>query len=166
MCRVVDKLHNTLRGFKESCFLEGYSWQLRNCLLKSQIYAKTQEKKLIFHPRMLPAKVILDPVLTVDLPPALTAATGMDALSHNLEAFCAPGFHPMAEGIAQEGIRLVFEHLPTAVAQGDDLCARGQMLKRSALTRCRTSSLAGISLRLITQWRATTRNFTRALLPT
>jgi alcohol dehydrogenase class IV len=90
-------------------------------------------KKIIFHPRMLPARVILDPTLGVGLPPAITAAVGMDALSHNLEAFCAPGFHPLADGIAAEGIRLVKEYLPRAVADGADLEARGHMLVASTM---------------------------------
>jgi hypothetical protein len=90
-------------------------------------------KKIIFHPRMLPATVILDPELTVGLPPHLTAATGMDALSHNLEALCARGWHPMADGIAVEGIRLVREFLPRAVADGSDLEARQQMIAASAM---------------------------------
>jgi alcohol dehydrogenase class IV len=90
-------------------------------------------KKIIFHPRMLPSIVILDPELTVGLPPHITAATGMDALSHNLEALCAPGYHPMAEGIAVEGIRLVKQYLPRAVADGGDLEARMQMLVASSM---------------------------------
>lgn len=92
-----------------------------------------QEKKLIFHPLMLPAKVILDPQLSVALPSPITAATGMDALSHNLEAFCSPGFHPMADGIALEGMRLVKEALPVAVANGGDVDARMQMLAASSM---------------------------------
>lgn len=90
-------------------------------------------KKIIFHPKMLPAQVILDPELTVGLPPEITAATGMDALSHNLEALCSPFYHPMAEGIAMEGIRLVREHLPRATADGTDLEARTQMLVCSSM---------------------------------
>ncbi len=90
-------------------------------------------KKIIFHPDMLPAQVILDPELTVGLPPALTAATGMDALSHNLEAYCSPFYHPMAEGIALEGIRLVQQYLPTAVADGENIEARTQMLVCSSM---------------------------------
>jgi alcohol dehydrogenase class IV len=90
-------------------------------------------KRIIFHPRMLPALVILDPELTIGLPPELTAATGMDALSHNLEALCAPGWHPMADGIAVEGIRLVHDYLPRAVADGSDLAARQQMIVASAM---------------------------------
>ncbi len=92
-----------------------------------------QRKVIIFHPSMLPAKVLLDPELTTKLPAHITAATGMDALSHNLEAFCAPGYHPMAEGIALEGMRLIREYLPKACAQGDDLEARQQMLVASAM---------------------------------
>lgn len=90
-------------------------------------------KRIIFHPRMLPGVVILDAALTVGLPPRLTAATGMDALSHNLEAYCSPYFHPMAAGIALEGMRIVKEWLPLAVAQGDDLAARAEMLVASAM---------------------------------
>ncbi len=90
-------------------------------------------KTIIFHPKMLPAVVILDPELTVGLPAGLTAATGMDALSHNLEAFCSPLYHPMAEGIAIEGIRLIMEYLPTAVADGSNIEARTQMLVASSM---------------------------------
>lgn len=92
-----------------------------------------QVKKIIFHPLMLPKAVVLDPELTVGLPAKLTAATGMDALSHNLEALCSPFYHPMAEGIAVEGCRLVQRYLPRATAQGDDLEARMQMLVASAM---------------------------------
>ncbi|MEN8762455.1 MAG: iron-containing alcohol dehydrogenase [Thiogranum sp.] len=90
-------------------------------------------KRIIFHPAMLPAQVILDPQLTVGLPASLTAATGMDALSHNLEALCSPFYHPMAEGIAVEGIRLVKLYLPRAVADGSDIEARTQMLVCSSM---------------------------------
>ena len=93
----------------------------------------TKTKKLIFHPKMLPERVILDPTLTVGLPAFLTAATGMDALSHSLEAFCAPGFHPMADGIAVEGMRLVNSHLITAVNEPDNLAARMAMLCASSM---------------------------------
>ena len=92
-----------------------------------------QVKRIIFHPRMLPGQVILDPELTIGLPPRLTAATGMDALSHNLEALCAPAWHPMADGIALEGIRLVKEFLPVAMADGGNLNARMQMLAASSM---------------------------------
>lgn len=92
-----------------------------------------QRKKIIFHPAMLPARVILDAELTTGLPTHITAATGMDALSHNLEALCAPGFHPMAEGIALEGIRLVKNYLPAACSDGGDLVARSQMLVASTM---------------------------------
>ena len=90
-------------------------------------------KKIIFHPKMVPEVVILDPRLTTGLPPGLTAATGMDALSHNLEALCSPLFHPMAEGIGMEGARLVREYLPRVVADGRDLEARMQMLVASTM---------------------------------
>ena len=85
-------------------------------------------KKIIFHPKMLPSVVILDPNLTIDLSPRMTAATGMDALAHNLEAFCAPGFHPMADGIAIEGIRLIKKSLALAVKDGKNITARLDML--------------------------------------
>ena len=92
-----------------------------------------QVKRIVFHPKLLPAMVILDPQLTVGLPPAITAATGMDALSHNLEALCSPSYHPMAEGIAIEGIRLVSEYLPRAVDNGSDITARMQMITASSM---------------------------------
>lgn len=95
--------------------------------------ATNHVKKIIFHPKMLPSYVILDPELSVGLPAAITAATGMDALSHNLEALCSPFYHPMAEGIAVEGIRLVQQYLPTAVADGTNLEARMQMLVSSSM---------------------------------
>ena len=90
-------------------------------------------KKIIFHPKILPSIVILDPVLTVDLSPRLTAATGMDALAHNLEAFCAPGFHPMADGIALEGMRLIKKSLLIAVKNGKDLNARADLLAAASM---------------------------------
>ncbi|MCG2837866.1 iron-containing alcohol dehydrogenase [Photobacterium sp. WH77] len=90
-------------------------------------------KKIIFHPKMLPVCVLLDPAVTTGLPPHITAATGMDALSHNLEAYCANGYHPMAEGIALEGIRLIKAYLPQAVADGSNLEARTQMLVASSM---------------------------------
>lgn len=90
-------------------------------------------KKIIFHPKMLPALVIADPELTIGLPAHLTAAVGMDALSHNLEALCSPLYHPMADGIAIEGIKLVNETLIRAFDQGDDLYARAQMIVASTM---------------------------------
>ncbi|MBT3461522.1 MAG: iron-containing alcohol dehydrogenase [Gammaproteobacteria bacterium] len=89
--------------------------------------AETTRKVIIFHPLMLPKIVLLDADLTVGLPPHLTAATGMDALSHLLEAYCSPVFHPMAEGIARQGMVIVRDHLVRAVANGADLEARTQM---------------------------------------
>ena len=93
----------------------------------------THTKKVIFHPRMLPAQVILDPELTVSLPRAITAGTGMDAFAHCLEAYASPSYHPMAEGIAVEGIRLVKDYLLRAYHDGADLEARGQMLVAAAI---------------------------------
>jgi alcohol dehydrogenase class IV len=93
----------------------------------------THTKRIIFHPKMLPAVAIDDPALTVGLPPHLTAATGMDALAHSLEAFSGTGFHPLADGIAAEGVRLVKEWLPTAVANGKDLAARSNMLAAASM---------------------------------
>ena len=90
-------------------------------------------KKIIFHPKILPSIVILDPLLTIDLPPRLTAATGMDALAHNLEAFCAPGFHPMADGIALEGIKLIKTSLLKAFKDGKNIEARQNLLAASSM---------------------------------
>jgi alcohol dehydrogenase class IV len=92
-----------------------------------------KRKVIIFHPRMLPAQVIMDPALTVGLPPDLTAWTGMDALAHCLEACCARGYHPLADGIAVEGMRLVRDYLPVACADGGDLEARGHMLAAAGM---------------------------------
>ncbi len=97
------------------------------------INSRTGIKKIIFHPKFLPSIVILDPVLTKDLSPRLTGATGMDALAHNLEAFCAPGFHPMADGIAIEGIRLIKKSLLKAVKNGSDLDARSDLLAAASM---------------------------------
>ena len=89
---------------------------------------KNKTKKIIFHPKILPSIVILDPCLTVDLPPKITAATGMDALAHNLEAYCASGYHPMADGIALEGMNLIKRWLLIAVKEGKNLNARSNMM--------------------------------------
>ncbi len=97
------------------------------------INKETGVKKIIFHPKFLPSIVILDPVLTVDLSPRLTAATGMDALAHNLEALCAPGFHPMADGIAIEGIKLIKKSLLIAVKDGNNLEARLDLLTAASM---------------------------------
>lgn len=93
----------------------------------------THEKKIIFHPSIMPKVAILDPELTVGLPPKLTAATGMDALAHNLEAYCAPFYHPWSAGVALEGMRLVKDNLAKAVKKPKDLDARGNMLVASAM---------------------------------
>jgi alcohol dehydrogenase len=93
----------------------------------------THTKKVIFHPKMMPKVVICDPELTAGMPPAITMGTGMDALAHCLEAYCAPSYHPMAEGIAVEGMRLIFANLPKAVANGQDLEARAHMMSAAAM---------------------------------
>ena len=93
----------------------------------------SHEKKIIFHPAIMPKISILDPELTVGLPAKLTAATGMDALAHNIEAYCAPFYHPLAVGVALEGMRLVKDNLATAVKKPKDLDARGNMLVASAM---------------------------------
>ncbi|MEJ1096662.1 MULTISPECIES: iron-containing alcohol dehydrogenase [unclassified Pseudoxanthomonas] len=93
----------------------------------------THTKKIIFHPKMMPGAVICDPQLTVGMPPRITAGTGMDALSHCLEAYCAPGYHPMADGIALEGMRLVKNALPRVYTQPDDIEARGDMMTAAAM---------------------------------
>ena len=97
------------------------------------INKKTGIKKIIFHPKILPSIVILDPNLTVDLSPRLTAATGMDALAHNLEAFCATNYHPMAEGIALEGIKLIKKSLVVAFKDGKNIEARQNLLAASSM---------------------------------
>ncbi len=94
---------------------------------------KTGVKNIIFHPKFLPSIVILDPVLTIGLPPKLTAATGMDALAHNLEAYCAPSYHPMADGIALEGMKIIKEWLLEAVNNGTNIEARKNMLTAASM---------------------------------
>ena len=94
---------------------------------------ETGVKKIIFHPKFMPTVVILDPLLTIDLPPRITAATGMDALAHNLEAFCAPGFHPMADGIALQGLWLIKNSLSLAVKDGQNIKARSEMLAAASM---------------------------------
>lgn len=97
------------------------------------INTATKTKKVIFHPKMLPAVVISDPELTLGVPPEITAGTGMDALAHCLEAYFAPTFHPMSEGIAVEGARLVKKALPRAVADGSDLEARAMLMAAASM---------------------------------
>ena len=94
---------------------------------------ETHQKKIIFHPQMMPRIVILDAELTVGLPRGVTAATGIDALVHCFEAFCAPGFHPLADGVALEGMRLIHRYLPRACADGKDIEARAQMLAAASM---------------------------------
>ena len=94
---------------------------------------ETGVKTIIFHPKFLPSIVILDPLLTVDLPSKITAATGMDALAHNLEAYCAPGFHPMADGIALEGMKIIKDWFLKAVDDGSNVEARMNMLSAASM---------------------------------
>jgi alcohol dehydrogenase len=93
----------------------------------------THVKKIIFHPKVLPSVVVMDPELTVGMPRWITAGTGMDAFAHCLEAYCSPFYHPMSQGIALEGLRLVNEYLPRAYADGEDLEARAQMMSAAAM---------------------------------
>ncbi|SPJ31039.1 iron-containing alcohol dehydrogenase [Falsiruegeria mediterranea] len=93
----------------------------------------THEKKIIFHPLMLPKVVICDPELTVGMPKFITAGTGLDAFAHCVEAFCSPHYHPMSQGMALEGMRLVKDYLPRAYADGNDLEARAHMMSAAAM---------------------------------
>ena len=95
--------------------------------------SETEEKKIIFHPKFLPAVVICDPELTVGMPNFITAGTGLDAFAHCVEAFCSPHYHPMSQGIALEGMRLVKDFLPRAYSDGTDLEARAQMMSAAAM---------------------------------
>lgn len=95
--------------------------------------SETAEKKIIFHPRILPTVVICDPELTVGMPPAITAGTGLDAFAHCVEAYCSPHYHPMSHGMALEGMRIVREYLPRAYADGTDIEARAQMMSAAAM---------------------------------
>lgn len=94
---------------------------------------ESHEKKIIFHPKFLPAVVICDPELTVGMPKSITAGTGMDAFAHCLEAYCSPHYHPMSQGIALEGMRLVRAHLPVAYEDGEDLEARAHMMSAAMM---------------------------------
>ena len=93
----------------------------------------SHEKKIVFHPKIMPAVVIADPELTVGMPPAITAGTGMDAFAHCLEAYCSPHYHPMSAGIAIEGMRLVLENLERAYENPDDLDARADMMSAAMM---------------------------------
>ncbi|MBE0455015.1 iron-containing alcohol dehydrogenase [Roseovarius autotrophicus] len=96
-------------------------------------HSATHAKKIIFHPKFLPTVVICDPELTVGMPRAITAGTGLDAFAHCVEAFSSPHYHPMSQGIALEGMRLVIENLPRAYADGTDIEARAQMMSAAAM---------------------------------
>ena len=94
---------------------------------------EAEKKKIIFHPSMMPVCVVADPMLTIGLSANITATTGMDALSHNLEAYCSPGFHPMADGIALQAMTMIRRSLPKVVEDGADLTARSEMLAASMM---------------------------------
>ncbi len=102
---------------------------------RASVLTNTAEhvKKVIFHPKILPHTVIADPALTIGMPAAITAGTGMDAFAHCLEAYCAPSYHPMCEGIAVEGMRLVCENLPLVYRDGSNIEARGHMMSAAAM---------------------------------
>ena len=95
--------------------------------------SESHEKKIIFHPKVLPSVVICDPELTVGMPPAITAGPGLDAFAHCVEAFSSPHYHPMSQGIALEGMRLVVDNLPRAYADGTDIEARANMMSAAAM---------------------------------
>ncbi len=95
--------------------------------------SQTQQKKIIFHPKFLPTIVICDPELTVGMPDFITAGTGLDAFAHCVEAFCSPHYHPMSQGMALEGMRLVKENLPVAYTNGQDLEARAHMMSAAIM---------------------------------
>lgn len=95
--------------------------------------SETHKKKIIFHPKLMPAITLCDPALTVGMPKFITAGTGMDALAHCLEAYCSPFYHPMSQGIALEGMRLVFENLPVVYQDPNNLMARGHMMSAAAM---------------------------------
>lgn len=95
--------------------------------------SETHTKKVIFHPKILPSVTICDPELTVGMPKVITSGTGMDAFAHCLEAYCSPFYHPMSQGIALEGMRLVKEYLPRAYKDGTDIEARAHMMSAAAM---------------------------------
>lgn len=95
--------------------------------------SETHKKKIIFHPKLMPAVTLCDPALTVGMPKFITAGTGMDALAHCLEAYCSPFYHPMSQGIALEGMRLVFENLPLVYKDPTNLMARSHMMSAAAM---------------------------------
>jgi len=95
--------------------------------------SQTHEKKIIFHPKFLPTVVICDPELTIGMPAHITAGTGLDAFAHCVEAYCSPHYHPMSQGMALEGMRLVKEYLPRAYADGTDIEARAHMMSAASM---------------------------------
>jgi len=95
--------------------------------------SETEQKKIIFHPKLLPTIVICDPELTIGMPNSITAGTGLDAFAHCVEAFCSPHYHPMSQGMALEGMRLVKDYLPRAYADGNDIEARAHMMSAAIM---------------------------------
>ncbi|MBT6546437.1 MAG: iron-containing alcohol dehydrogenase, partial [Rhodobacteraceae bacterium] len=93
----------------------------------------TEQKKIIFHPKLLPSVVICDPELTIGMPAFITAGTGLDAFAHCVEAYCSPHYHPMSQGMALEGMRLVKEYLPRAYKDGTDIEARAHMMSAAVM---------------------------------
>lgn len=102
----------------------------RSCVI---IIKDTNDKTILFHPTMMPRIAALEPALTTALPQNITLATGLDAFTHNLEAYLAPSFHPMADGIALQGMELILDNLPIVCENGDDLEARGRMLMAASM---------------------------------
>jgi 4-hydroxybutyrate dehydrogenase len=95
--------------------------------------SQTLEKKIIFHPKFLPSQVVCDPELTVGMPKTITAGTGLDAFAHCVEAYCSPHYHPMSQGMALEGMKLIKTYLPKAYADGTDIEARAHMMSAAAM---------------------------------
>jgi|TARA_B100001094_G_scaffold39625_2_gene34172 4-hydroxybutyrate dehydrogenase len=95
--------------------------------------SETKQKKIIFHPKFLPTVVICDPELTIGMPSLITAGTGLDAFAHCVEAFCSPNYHPMSQGMALEGMRLVKDYLPRAYANREDIEARSHMMSAAII---------------------------------
>ena len=125
--------------------------------------SETHKKKIIFHPKLMPAITICDPALTTGMPKFITAGTGMDALAHCLEAFSSPFYHPMSQGIALEGMRLVFENLARAYKHPDNLEARAHMMSAAAMGMkvclCMINSLQKRAARAARRWMSAPRGF-------
>ena len=121
------------------------------------IIKETNAKTIIFHPTMLPLMAVLEPELTIGLPPSITAATGLDAFTHALEAYLAPGFHPMADGIALEAIKLVLENLEIVFSDGNNIEARAKMLLAASMGATAFQKGLGIILALVAVYLASVK---------